>query len=235
MEKKALDSLVKNLGERYSKMLKINLASKDNKEVFKWFLVSMLFGAPITETAVIKTYKCFRKHDVLTPRRILDTGWDGLVKILDEGSYTRYDFKTADKLLEVMQNFVEKYSGSLSKLHEEASDTRDLENRLKSLGKGVGDVTVNIFLRELRGFWKKAAPPPTSLVITAAKNIGVIEDEIAENALKRLEDFWAENKVDGKSFVNFETALLRLGKDFCRKRKCASCPVKNDCLNPTVP
>lgn len=235
MEKKALDSLVKNLGERYSKMLKIDLASKDDKEVFKWFLVSMLFGAPITETAVIKTYKCFRKHDVLTPRRILDTGWDGLVKILDEGSYTRYDFKTADKLLEVMQNFVEKYNGSLSKLHEEASDTRDLENRLKSLGKGIGDVTVNIFLRELRGFWRKAAPPPTSLVIAAAKNMGVIEDEAAENALKRLKDFWAENKVDGKSFVNFETALLRLGKDFCRKGKCASCPVKNDCLNPTVP
>jgi len=235
MEKKALESLVKNLGERYSKMLKINLASKDDKEVFKWFLVSMLFGAPITETAVIKTYKCFRKHDVLTPRRILDTGWDGLVKILDEGSYTRYDFKTADKLLEVMQNFVEKYNGSLSKLHEAASDTRDLENRLKSLGKGIGDVTVNIFLRELRSFWRKAAPPPTSLVITAAKNMGVIEDEAAENALKRLKDFWAENKVDGKSFVNFETALLRLGKDFCRKGKCASCPVKNDCLNPTVP
>jgi endonuclease III len=234
MEKAALKSLVKNLGERYSKMLRINLASKDDKEIFKWFLASILFGAPITETAAMKTYECFRKHDVLTPKRILDTGWDGLVKILDEGGYTRYDFKTADKLLEVMQNFMEKYDGSLSKIHEEASDISDLENRLKSLGKGIGDVTVVIFLRELRSFWRKAAPTPTSLVITAARNIGIIEDITAENALERLKDFWAENKDDVMSFVNFETALLRIGKDFCRKRKCASCPVKNCCVNPTV-
>jgi endonuclease III len=232
---KALESLVKNYGERYSEILGINLAGKDDKEIFKWFLASVLFGAPITESSVIKTYRCFEKREVLTPNRILETCWDGLVEILDEGGYTRYDFKTADKLLEVMRNFVEKYNGSPSKLHEEASDTRDLQSRLKSLGKGIGDVTVRIFLRELRGIWRKAAPRPTGLVITAAKNLGVIRDEAAENALEQLEDFWAENRVAGRSFVNFETALLRIGKDFCRKRKCASCPVKSVCSNPMVP
>lgn len=235
MKKEEVKTFVENFGRKYSEILGINLTDGRDEEVFKWFLASILFGAPITETSVIKTYKCFQKYDVLTPKRILDTGWDGLVKVLDEGGYTRYDFKTADKLLGVMQNFMEKYNGSLSKLHEEASDTRELENRLKSLGKGIGDVTVSIFLRELRGIWRKAAPRPTGLVITAAKNLGVIRDEAAENALEQLEDFWAKNKVAGKSFVNFETALLRIGKDFCRKRKCASCPVKNDCLNPTVP
>ncbi|MCJ7633095.1 hypothetical protein MUP77_11975, partial [Candidatus Bathyarchaeota archaeon] len=63
-------------------------------------LASLLFGAPITESSVVKTYNCFQKHGVLTPKQILKTGWDDLVKILDEGGYTRYDFKTADKLLE---------------------------------------------------------------------------------------------------------------------------------------
>jgi endonuclease III len=109
-----------------------------------------------------------------------------------------------------------------------------LENRLKSLGKGIGDVTVRIFLRELRGTWEKAAPDPTSFVIIAAKNLGVISNEAVGNALEQLEDFWAENSVTGRSFVNFETALLRIGKDFCRKRRCVSCPVKNVCSNPMV-
>lgn len=68
----------------------------------------MLFGAPITETSVIKTYRCFQKYGVLTPKKILESEWEGLVKILDEGSYTRYDFKTADKLLAVMRSFMEK-------------------------------------------------------------------------------------------------------------------------------
>ena len=228
-------ALVEDFGQKYSEILGISLNDEADEETFKWFLASILFGAPITETSVIKTYKCFQKYDVLTPEGILETGWDGLVKILDEGSYTRYDFKTADKLLEVMQNLIENYGGSLNLLHSKASDTRDLEKRLKDLGKGIGDVTISIFLRELRDFWEKARPDPTSLVIVAAKNLGIVRKEAAESAPEQLEGFWAKNKVAGKSLINFETALLRLGKDFCRKRKCAFCQVKSDCLNPKAP
>lgn len=106
---------------------------------------------------------------------------------------------------------------------------------LKDLGKGIGEVTVSIFLRELRDIWQKAKPDPPSLVISAAKSLGILKEETAENALKQLEDFWAKNKVSGESFIHFETALLRLGKDFCRKGRCASCIVKTECLNPKVP
>lgn len=235
MKRESLKALIKNFGKKYSEILGINLTNGRDEEIFKWFLASILFGAPITETSVIKTYKCFQKHDVLTPKRILETGWDRLVEILDEGSYTRYDFKTADKLLEVMRNLIEKYNGSLNLLHDKASNAKDLEKTLKDLGKGIGNVTVSIFLRELRGIWKKANPNPTSLVIFAVKKLGLVKEEVAEDALKKLESFWAENKITEESFINFETALLRLGKDFCRKEKCAVCPVKNDCLNPKVP
>ena len=219
MEKKTLESLVKNLGERYSEVLKINLAGKDDKEIFKWFLASVLFGAPITETSVIKTYRCFKKREVLTPNKILETGWNGLVEILDEGSYTRYDFKTADKLLEVMRKLNTKYGGSLNKLHDDAADSLDLEKRLKELGKGIGDVTVSIFLRDLRGVWRKADPKPTPLVILAAKRRGIVETENPEQALRELKAFWTQNKIAGKSFVNFETALLRYGKNLRRKER----------------
>ena len=235
MKKESLKVLVENFGTRYSELLDINLTKGKDEEIFKWFFASILFGAPITETSAIKTYKCFQKYDVLTPQRILQTGWDGLVKILDEGSYTRYDFKTADKLLEVMKNLIQKYNGSLTLLYNKASDMQDLENRLKDLGKGIGNVTVNIFLRELRDIWDKVEPEPTNLVLLAAKNLGIIKKEAGEKALKQLMDFWLKNEVEGKSFINFETALLRLGKDFCRKRKCISCPVKSDCSAPQAP
>jgi endonuclease III len=235
MKQESLTALVKNFGQRYSEILGINLSEERDAEIFKWFLASILFGAPITEAAVIKTFKCFQKYNVLTPKRILDTGWDGLVRILDEGSYTRYDFKTADKLLEVMQNLVKKYNGSVTILYAKASDMRDLEKRLKDLGKGIGDITVSIFLRELREIWKKADPDPTGLVVLAAKNLGIIKEEAVENILTQLKDFWFRNKVSEKSFINFETALLRLGKDFCRKGKCVGCPVKDECLTRKVP
>ena len=230
MKSESLKALVENFGKKYSEILDIDLSDGKDEEIFKWFLTSILFGAPITEMAVVKTYKCFEKYNVLTPERILQTGWDGLVKILDEGSYTRYDFKTADKLLEVMQNLMKRYDGSLTLLHNEASDVQDLEKRLKDLGKGIGDVTVSIFLRELRDVWKKANPNPTSLVVLAAKKLGIVRKETTQNILKQLKSFWYKNKVAGKSFTNLETALLRLGKDFCRKGKCAVCPVKDECL-----
>ena len=235
MRKESLRVLVENFGRRYSEILGINLASGKDEEIFKWFFASILFGAPITETSVIKTYKCFQKYDVLTPTRILKTGWDGLVRILDEGSYTRYDFKTADKLLKVMQNLIQKYNGSLTLLYNQASSMQDLKNRLKGLGKGIGEVTVNIFLRELRDLWDKAEPEPTSLVLLAAKNLGIFKKEARQSALQQLRNFWLKNQVEGKSFINFETALLRLSKDFCRKGKCASCVVKSECSAPRVP
>ena len=95
-----------------------------------------------------------------------------------------------------------------------------MEKRLKELGKGIGDVTVSIFLRELRDVWQKADPEPTSLVVMAAEKLGIVKKK--ENALEQLKDFWSKNRIAGKSFINFETALLRLGKDLRRKRKRAT-------------
>ncbi len=219
MKKQELHFLVENMGRRYSEVLGINLDNGDDGEIFKWFLAAVLFGAPITESSVLKTYRRFEERRVLTPIKIVEAGWDGLVKILDEGGYTRYDFKTAHKLLRVMGNLIAKYNGSLNLLHREAADSMDLERRLKELGKGLGDVTISIFLRELRSVWSKADPKPTALVILAARSLGIIEDESPRCALIELKDFWLRNALEGKLFVNFETALLRVGKSSRRSRQ----------------
>jgi endonuclease III len=220
MKTVSLKGFVEAYGRRYSEVLGIRLRGGDDGEVFKWFLASLLFGAPITEFAAIKTYGCFERHGVLTAEKILEAGWEGLVGILDEGGYTRYDYKTADKLLMVANNLVEAYGGSVGRVHGLACDSRDLEGRLKGLGKGVGDVTVSIFLRELRGVWEWADPCPTGLELLAGERLGILERRVEpEEALKQLKAFWAKNEVAGKSFVHFETALLRLGKE-CRRGRC---------------
>lgn len=128
---------------------------------------------------------------------------------------------------------MKKYEGNLNLLHEESLDPSDLERRLKDLGKGIGSVTVGIFLRELRNIWRKADPKPTPLVILAAKNLGIVKEEIPEKALKELKEFWRRNRVPEKTFVNFETALLRVGKDFCRKGKCKQCLLRKKCSAST--
>ncbi|MEM3087789.1 MAG: hypothetical protein QXP20_01550 [Candidatus Bathyarchaeia archaeon] len=227
--------LVERFGVRFSEQLGINLNGGREGEVFKWFVAALLFGARIPEKIAVNTYRQFKRDNLLTPNKILEAGWDNLVRSLDLGGYVRYDFKTADKFLEVMNNLKSKYNGSLNVLHAKASDPRDLEKCLMELGKGVGEVTVNIFLRELRGIWPKAKPLPQDLVITAAKNLGFtssagITPEERANVLEDLEKVWTNNKMVGKGFVDFETGLLRLGKDFCRKGKCQKCPLKTCCI-----
>ncbi|MEW6741030.1 MAG: hypothetical protein ACOYU2_13075 [Nitrospirota bacterium] len=226
-----LKRLIERLGSRFSSALGINLSSVDKREVFKWFLASILFGARISEAVVINTYRAFEEEGVLSPEDILDTGWDGLVEILDRGGYVRYDFKTATKLLDVCRSLIEIFKGDLNVLHSMATDEEDLEKRLKTLGKGIGDVTVNIFLREMRGIWKKAEPLPSEIIIIAARNTGIIPEKIKDKKeiLKLLMEKWNSEGMKMKDFPDFEAALLRLGKDYCRKALCERCLVKEDC------
>lgn len=238
-QRQAVALLVERFGVRFSGQLGIDLNMGQDVEVFRWFVAALLFGAPIPEKIVANTYRQFERDKLLTPSRILEAGWDNLVRSLDLGGYVRYDFKTADKFLGVMSSLKKKYDGSLNVLHAKASDPRNLEERLKDLGKGVGEVTVNIFLRELRGIWAKAKPLPQDLVITAANNLGftrltgvTLEERV--NILEDLEEVWKRNKVLGRDFIDFEAGLLRLGKDYCRRCKCQKCPLKMHCIKLTL-
>lgn len=225
--KAKIKKLISALGIKFSRELGIDLSTGKSSEIFKWFLASKLFGARIGTNIAIKTYKEFERCGILSPEKILETGWDGLVKMLDDGGYTRYDFSTATKLLEIMEDLIRDYDGDLKRLHEKADNEDDLENLLKGLGKGIGDVTVNIFLRELRSVWKKANPVVSETVLLAAVNLGFIRH--GEEPFRALQNIWSTNKIAGTDFSDFEAALLRLGKDFCKKRKCDACPMGMEC------
>jgi len=193
---------LKEFPQTYSEELGINLKSKNPEEIFKWFLASILFGHRISETIAKNTYREFEKQGLLTPDKILDAGWDELVRVLDNGGYVRYDFSTASALLDIMKNLKERY-GSLKKLYEVSRDSKDLENRLQEF-KRIGPVTTNIFLRELRTIWPKANPELSKFVKIGAKNL-----RINLNKINRKTD----------NFVHLEAALLRLGKKIVKSSK----------------
>lgn len=89
-----------------------------------------------------------------------------------EGGYVRYDGRKSTQVLRDCETLISSYSGSLRPLHDCARDARDLEDKLLTF-YGVGPVTMNIFLRELRPFWAKAAPDPLPAVGRIAKELGV--------------------------------------------------------------
>ncbi len=182
----------------YSEELGIELKGADDREVFKWFLASVLFGARISETIAKRTYRAFERHDLLTPERILEAGWDFLVNpVMREGGYVRYDEKTSREVLRNCEMLMEEYGGSLNRLHRESQGPRDLETRLLRF-YGVGPVTVNIFLRELRPYWTMADPEPMPQVLELARRYA-----IDLGALKRK----------SMTFTRIEAGLVRLRKE----------------------
>ncbi|MGQ9694106.1 MAG: hypothetical protein ACUVWV_05110 [Thermodesulfobacteriota bacterium] len=214
-----IKKLLKEFGGRFARELNIDLSSLRDRELFKWFLAAILYGAPIPEKIASKTFQIFAQRKIDSPAKLLKIGWEGLVSLLDEGGYVRYDFKTATKLLEMSQRLQENYRGRLKKIYKEAKDSRNLEKRLQSLAKGIGPLTINIFLRELRELWKKADPLPSDLCVAAALDLGFIPQHIRspQKILADLKSLWPKGRVMGYDFVDFEAALVRYGLNMRRR------------------
>ena len=192
----------------YSEELGLDLKKADDR--FKWFLASILFSKRISSEIARRTYKQFEGEGIITLEQIIGAGWDRLVEVLDSGGYVRYDFSTASNLLEVMGSLKERY-GSLENLYTQAKDSQDLEKRLLEF-KGVGPATVNIFLREIKLVWGKARPRLSTLAREVAAKLRLEEKELEAPSL--------------------ESSLVRLNLEFCKKRKCPECPVKEVCREP---
>jgi len=192
----------------YSQELGLDLSKEGDR--FKWFLASILFAKRISSQIAKKTYKEFEKEDIVTPQSILEAGWDRLVEVLDSGGYVRYDFSTASNLLEIAASLRGRY-GSLENLYAQAKDSRDLEKRLLEF-KGIGPTTVNIFLRELKGIWQKANPQLSPIAQEVASKLALTQEEL--------------------ELPDVESALVRIGLEFCKGKRCLACPVREGCFQP---
>lgn len=157
----------------YTEELGIDLKEGGDPALFRWFLASQLFGARISEPLALRTYHALERHGLVSPRALLAAGWDYLVNpVMREGGYVRYDESKSRQLLRNTERLLERYGGSLQRMHDEASSPEELEERVRAFYR-VGPVTVNIFLRELRPFWKLADPAPLPRVRELAEALDV--------------------------------------------------------------
>jgi Predicted EndoIII-related endonuclease len=189
----------------YSQELGLDLTEEGDR--FKWFLASILFAKRISSQIAKTTYKGFEMEGIVTSESIIEAGWDKLVEVLDGGGYVRYDFSTASNLLEIAASLKDRY-GSLDGLYAQAKNSKDLEKRLLEF-KGVGPTTINIFLRELKGIWEKAKPQLSPIAREVASKLRLSEEELEA--------------------LGMESALVRIGLEFCKGRKCSVCPVREEC------
>jgi len=141
----------------YSQELGLDLRAKPDR--FKWFIASMLYAKRISSKTASATFRRFLEEGLTDPRSIASAGRDRMVEVLDSGGYVRYDFSTATNILESVRLLLEEYGGDVDKIHESASDPKDLEKRLMEF-RGFGPVAVNIFLGSSGGFGTRRTPSP---------------------------------------------------------------------------
>ena len=133
----------------YAQELHIDLPSHSESEYFKWFLACLLFGKPVQQEVARHAFvELVENEHIDSPSAILDAGWDKLVQVLDRAHYVRYDFSTADKLLDVSNALKEEYDGKLKTLLEGCESLDEIAARLQEF-KGVGPKTAEIFLRDM--------------------------------------------------------------------------------------
>lgn len=157
----------------YSEELGIDLARDGDDGCFRWFLAAILFGGRISETIARHTFHAFERHELTDPHNILDAGWDFLVNtVMREGGYVRYDGRKSTQILRDCRKLVDDYGGRLSNLGAGSRSNGELEDRLCAF-HGIGPVTANIFLRELRPYWPAADPEPLAIVQAEAARAGI--------------------------------------------------------------
>jgi endonuclease III len=123
-------------------------------DMFRWFLLAYLFGKPIQAAVAANTWKLFIARKMDNPWAILNASHHTLVRLLDEGKYTRYDESTARALHTSMEQLIRDYEGSLVLMCESSEDEEEFSKRLQKL-YGVGPKTAEIFMRETQEYFAR--------------------------------------------------------------------------------
>ena len=176
-------------GETFSHELHIKLESDTPSVLFQWLTASVLYSARINAELATRSARELQKAKLRTARAMAQSAERDRLKALTEGGYTRYRERTASMLVDLSEYLLDRYHGDLRKLREEAGRDPRQERKLLKEVKGLGDVGVDIFLREVQVIWPENAPFADKRALTAARQLKLGADA---KALRKLVDSDAE-------------------------------------------
>jgi hypothetical protein len=206
---RAIDSL----GGRYSAQLGIDV-DRGGDQIERWALAATLFGARISANIAGRTFAVLDEAGV---RSIADAGrreLGRLIELLDAGGYARYDLRTAERLHAIARKLETEYGGRVSSVLDLPADR--LGAALDAL-PGWGEVTVGLFLRELRGVRPGIEPPLDRRALQAAEHLRLLAG--GGPGIARLRGVAHEAHLDVR---DLEAALVRLS--LLHGRRMAECP-----------
>ena len=150
--------LLNERGRTFAEELRIPMQRGSPQALFQLLVASLLFSARIRFESALKAARALFDHGLTSVEKMLAASWEERVRVLNRSGYARYDESTSRMLGETSQLLLEKYGGDLRRLRAQARRDPKEERRLLKECKGIGDVGVDIFFREVQGAWEELFP-----------------------------------------------------------------------------
>ncbi len=202
-KKDTVQALLDLHGQTYADELGIKLDKPSPSDLFQLLVASVLYSARIDARIATEAFKNLKRRRWRSARSLAGTTWKQRVDALNEAGYTRYQERTSTMLGDLSEHMLERWGGDLRKLREEADRDPSRERELLKEAKGLGDVGVDIFFREVQASWDELVPFADRRALDAAQRLNLAGDA---SALRGL--------VDGpKDFYRLVAALVRTELD----------------------
>lgn len=168
-----VEALLRRHGRTYARELKIDLARNRPQPLFRWLCAALLLSARISSALAMKAAAALAEEGWTTAAKLAASSWEERVRVLNHAGYARYDESTARMLGETAERLIADYGGDLRRLRERAAgDPRALRRLLKEF-KGIGDVGVDIFFREVQAAWPEIFPFADRRALAAAAGLSL--------------------------------------------------------------
>ncbi len=171
-DKALVGILLDRYGRTYADEAGIRLADKPGP-LYQLLVLATLLSARISAEIAVAAARELFAAGFRTPRSMREASWQDRVDALGRGHYRRYDERTSTMLGDAADMLIDRWSGDLRRLREEAGrETRRTKALLTEI-PGIGPTGADIFLREVQVVWPQVAPYLDGRVLDAAQTVGL--------------------------------------------------------------
>src|SRR4051794_7063511 len=195
-------ALLARHGQTFADELGIDVAKDTPSALFRLLCASTLMSARIGSQIAVEAARNLAKQGWRGPRKLTESTWQQRVEGLNEAGYTRYQEGTGTMLGDLTDQLLERYGGDLRKLRAEAEQDPKAERKLLKEFKGLGDVGVDIFFREVQVAWHELFPFADRRALDAAGRLKLPKDP------EKLAELTGE-----KDYPRLVAALVRVALD----------------------
>lgn len=175
MPNDTLERLLDRHGRTFADELGISLSGGPGP-LFQLLVGALLMSARIGAGIAMSAGRALFDHGYTTAEAMAAASWQDRVDALGEGSYVRYDESTATYLGETAELLLASYDGDLRRLRDGCDRDPDRIRAALTECKGIGDVGVDIFFREVQAVWDELHPFADDAALGPARELGIGSD-----------------------------------------------------------